>query len=144
MQAHVSWKLALWQSYFTSRCKRIPTCTFHISWQIWMMFDTEDLCIMLMSKCEFCKNWFNESHILLMDISKMLPIFSTFLSDVMNGIQEGLHMKSYNWLSPTTDIQHFSITLHDQFIMFSTQGQWAYTHYCQYFPDLLSKLGKIQ
>ena len=88
-----------------------------------MMFDTEDLCIMLMSKCEFCKNWFNESHILLMDISKMLPIFSTFLSDVMNGIQEGLHMKSYNWLSPTTDIQHFSITLHDQFIMFSTQGQ---------------------
>jgi len=50
------------------------------------MFGTEDLRIMLMSKCEFCKNWFSESHIFLMDISKMLPIFSTFLSDVMNGI----------------------------------------------------------
>jgi len=72
-------------TYFTSRCKRIPTGTFHI-WLIWIMFGTEDLRIMLMSKCEFCKNWFSESHIFLMDISKMLPIFSTFLSDVMNGI----------------------------------------------------------
>jgi len=51
-----------------------------------MMFGTEDLHIMLMGKCEFCKNWVNESHILLMDISKMLSIFSMFLSDVMNGI----------------------------------------------------------
>ena len=51
-----------------------------------MMFGTEELRIMLMGKYDFCKNWFSESHILLKNISKMLPIFSTSLSDVMNGI----------------------------------------------------------
>jgi len=31
-------------------------------------------------------------------------------------------MKSYNWPSPTIDIQHFSITLHDQLVTFSTKN----------------------
>jgi hypothetical protein len=38
--ACVSWKLDQWQSFFTYRFQWISNRTFHISWQIWVKFDT--------------------------------------------------------------------------------------------------------
>jgi len=32
----ISWNLVHWQSHFTSGRIRISTCTFRISWQIWV------------------------------------------------------------------------------------------------------------
>lgn len=58
-------------------CKRIHTRTHHISWPIWVKFDTGALhtYIAAVSNCDFRKSRWSESYALLYGQNEMLPHF---------------------------------------------------------------------